>query len=346
MRKSLIYILFLFCFLISKSVTAQKKIGIYAVAFYNVENLFDTELNEEINDHAYTPTGAHAWTDTKYWKKQSNIAYAIDKLAAQYTPAGPAVIGLAEVENKKVLDDLVQMKAIADRNYQVVHYDSPDRRGIDVGLLYNPSLFKFESSLIYPYKLEENSKYRTRDILLVNGKIAGDQVHIIVGHWPSRWGGAEASSKMREHAAAISKHISDSLYQANPKSKIIIMGDLNDNPDDKSVAKVLDAKRHQKQVKEGGLYNTMWEFWSKGIGSLGYQGKWSLFDQIIVSESLLGKDRSSLKFWKAEIFNKDFLTVQEGKTKGYPHRTFSANTFIDGYSDHFPTLIYLVKEVY
>lgn len=342
MKKNIIA-LFLLLFLTSLVASAQKKTGVYAVAFYNVENLFNTVHDEGVNDYEFTPTGANAWTEPKYRKKLDNLAYVIDKLAKEYTQTGPAIIGVSEIENRGVLEDLVKTGKIADVGYEIVHYDSPDRRGVDVALLYNPELFQVTSSTPYPYILPDNPNFKTRDQLLVSGMLAGEPLHVIVNHWPSRYGAK--SSELREFAASISKHIADSLHNADPKAKVIIMGDLNDDPTDKSVRVVLNAKKKQSEVEPGGLFNTMWEFYDKGIGSLGYQGKWNLFDQIIISEPLLGKDRSTLKFWKAEIFNRDFLIQKEGKNKGYPHRTFSNNTFINGYSDHFPVLIYLVKEV-
>lgn len=326
------------------SVSAQKRLAAYGIGFYNVENLFDTEYNEEINDRDFTPQGAYNWTDAKYQKKLGNIAFVMDRLGKEHLPSGLAVIGVAEVENRRVLEDLVKTKPLKEKGMRVVHYDSPDRRGIDVALLYDPAQFKVTSSKTYPYVHPTDTGFRTRDQLLVSGILADEPVHVIVAHWPSRYGG-ERSIPSRERAAEITKHITDSLYNDNAKAKVIFMGDLNDDPVDSSVSIVLNAKRHQKDVKKGGLFNTMWEFYDMGIGSLGYKGQWNLFDQIIVSESLLGEDRSNLKFWKAEIFNRDFLIEKTGKNKGYPHRTFRENSFINGYSDHFPTLIYLVKEL-
>ncbi len=336
-------ITFLLVSLFFIGVQAQKKLGIYSVAFYNVENLFDTERDETINDEEFTPTGANAWTPEKYNKKLNNMAFVMSKLAREHCPAGPAAIGVAEIENRRVLEDLIQTGDMAAMGLDIVHYDSPDRRGVDVALLYNPLLFQVLSSHPYRYVHPEKPDYTTRDQLLVSGLLAGEPVHLIVAHWPSRYGGK--SSDMRERAASLTRQIVDSLYQAETDPKIIFMGDLNDDPVDKSCRVVLDAKRKQSEVRPGGLYNTMWGFYDKGIGTLSYQGKWSLFDQIIISEPLLGKDRSTLKFWKSEIFNRDYLIQKEGKNKGYPLRTFSGNTFINGYSDHFPVIIYLVKEL-
>lgn len=339
-----IYIVSIFLlFFLSQQMPAQKRVGVYAVGFYNLENLFDTKRDESINDIEFTPQGANNWTEEKYRKKLNNMAFVITQLAKEHTPAGPAILGVSEIENRRVLEDLIKTGNMPSLGYEIVHYDSPDRRGVDVGLLYNPKLFKVTSSKAYPYVLPDDPEFRTRDQLLVSGYLAGEPFHIIVNHWPSRYG--SKSSELREFAASLSKHIADSIYNDNPQAKVVIMGDMNDDPVDRSTRVVLDAKKRQEDVKPGGLFNTMWGFFDRGIGTLSYQNKWSLFDQIIISENLLGKDRSTLKFWKAEIFNRDFLLQKEGKQKGYPLRTFSDNKFMNGYSDHLPVLIYLVKEI-
>lgn len=325
------------------SIAQQKKYQIYAAAFYNLENLFDTESDAMINDDEFTTGGANRWTPEKYRKKQQNMAKVISRIGKKFCPTGPAIIGLCEVENRRVLDDLVKQPALAAASYGIVHYDSPDRRGVDVAMLYHPQQFQVVSSKVLPYHLERLPDYSTRDILLVSGKLAGEMLHVFVNHWPSRYGGK--SSELREHAASIVRQAVDSLYTLDPQSKIIIMGDLNDDPTDRSVRVVLEAKKYAEQVGDTGLLNTMWQHYDRGIGSLGYQGKWNLFDQIIVSKPLLGEDRSALKFWKSEIYNPEFLITQEGRYKGYPFRTFSGNVFQNGFSDHFPTLIYLVKDL-
>ena len=338
-------ILFALLFLLSSVaiVCSQGKLGVYAVAFYNLENLYDTENDPNVNDEDFTPEGVNEWTPDKYKKKLDNLSFAISKFGREHCAGGVSVLGVCEIENRKVLEDLTATPALADMNLGIVHYDSPDRRGVDVALLYNTASFKVLSSRVYPYVLPGNPDFRSRDQLLVTGLLGGEKIHVIVCHWPSRYG--DKSSELRENAASISKRIIDSIHNEDINAKIILMGDLNDDPTDISCRVVLKAKKKQSETKPGGLFNTMWEFYDRGIGSLAYQNKWSLFDQIIISYALLGKDRSTLKFWKSEIFNRDFLHQKEGRNKGYPMRTYSGNQFINGYSDHFPTLIYLIKNI-
>ncbi|SHE78050.1 endonuclease/exonuclease/phosphatase family protein [Dysgonomonas macrotermitis] len=342
MKRTILIYICIHC-LFSLNIFAQKKLGVYSVAFYNLENLYDTENDPLTNDEEFTPKGSMQWTDEKYQKKLENMASVISKLGREYCPGGPIAIGVSEIENRKVLEDLINTGALTEMGLDIIHYDSPDRRGVDVALLYNPKLFQVTSSKAYPYILPGDATFKTRDVLLASGTLAGESFHILVNHWPSRRG--EKSSELREFAAAINIHIADSIYKANPLAKIVIMGDLNDDPTNKSCQRVLNAKKNRDEVKPGGLFNTMWTFYDKGIGSLSYKGQWNLFDQIIISESLLGKDYSSLKYWKSQIFNSDFLIQKEGKNKGYPLRTFSEGKFINGYSDHFPVLIYIVKNL-
>ena len=340
MRKLLIGLIALL--LVYTSTAQEKKFAVYGVAFYNLENLFDTKKDSIINDEEYTSEGANAWDENKYKNKLNNMAYVLNQLGGKYLPQGPAVIGVSEVENRGVLEDLVKTNEFAQRGYEIVHYDSPDFRGIDVALLYNPKLFTVESSKAIPFKVTDNPNFKTRDQLLVTGYLAGEKIHVIVAHWPSRRGGKQ--SDYRERAAALGKTIIDSLYKVDPNSKVFYMGDLNDDPFDKSISKVIGAKRNQADVEKGGMFNPFWNILDSGVGSLAYNGSWNLFDQIMVSNNLVGTDRTNLKFWKAEVFNKDFLINQDGQFKGYPKRTFSKGIWLNGYSDHLPTIVYLLKQ--
>lgn len=328
-------------------VAKADKLETFAIGFYNLENLFDTINDPSLrNNDEFTPTGTNKWGTMKYNAKLKNMSYAISKIGVtQYTPDGVAVLGVSEIENRSVLEDLVKQPAIADRNFQIVHHDGPDRRGVDCALLYNPKYFTLTSWKSIPFTIADRPTFRSRDQLLVTGILAGEEIHILVNHWPSRYGGEVASRPLRVAAAELSKSIADSLLAINPDAKIVIMGDLNDDPTNVSCAEVLNAKQHISEVEKGGLYNAMWSIFAKGNGSLGYQDTWCLYDQIIISYDWLGNDYSSLKFVKPEVFNKPFLTEQTGKRKGYPLRTHSGGVWKNGYSDHFPTLIYAIKNM-
>lgn len=326
---------------ISVHLSAQVKSDIYPIAFYNLENLFDTNRDNNIQDEDFTPQGKYQWTEDKYNKKLNNLADVISQLGRQQNKDGFAILGVAEVENRKVMEDLILKTKLSETKYQIVHQDSPDARGIDVGMIYNPQYFKVKTYRTYPFTLPGNNNIRTRDILVVSGLLAGEPISILVNHWPSRRG--EDSSPLRERAGSICKHISDSIYNENPKTAIVIMGDMNDDPKDKSTSIALGAKKEMNQVKEGGLFNTLWKTHESGRGTLCYRGEWNLFDQIIISQSLLKSGKSNLNYIKSEIFTRDYMYQQSGKYKGYPLRTLSGNTFLNGYSDHFPTLIYIGK---
>lgn len=324
----------------------EKKMMVLGVAFYNLENLFDTINANGTYDLEFSPNGARQWNGDKYWKKIRNMSYAISQMTTKTTPMGPAIIGVSEIENKSVLDDLVRAEAIKKWQLQVVHHDSPDRRGVDVGLLYNPRFFRPLNVTNHTLRIEGYPEFRTRDQMCVYGLLAGEKVAVIVNHWPSRLGGQEQSSYLREAAAALSKEIADSVWRADPEVGVIILGDLNDDPHDRSCAKVLGAKKDAKEVNDShGFYNPFWAVLDRGIGSLAYRGAWNLFDQIIISGNLLGKKPGGLKYWKCEVLNRDFLLDTEGSRQGYPRRTYASGVFLNGYSDHFPTEIFFIKEL-
>ncbi|MDD3079058.1 MAG: endonuclease/exonuclease/phosphatase family protein [Paludibacter sp.] len=320
------------------------KVQLSCIAFYNLENLFDT-INEPNNDEEYLPDGPMKWGSMKYNAKLHNMSYAISQIGLDNSPVGVMILGVSEIENRGVLEDLVKQPSIADRSYQIVHYDSPDRRGVDVGLLYNPRYFTVTNSKSYRLVTPNDTAFRTRDQLMVSGYLQGEKIHVIVNHWPSRYGGEERSRPKRDAAAALTRSIVDSLYKVDPKARIIVMGDLNDDPTNESCAKVLDAKREQDEVKPGGLYNVFWKTLDRGIGSLSYKGQWNLFDQIILSDQLIHGPTTELHLWKSEVFYRNFLIQQDGPYKGSPLRTHAGGVWLNGYSDHLPTLIYLIKEL-
>ena len=324
----------------------NKNVELACVAFYNLENLFDTIPNQASGgDAEYTPTGANKWNTHVYNEKLRKMSFAISQIGLDRSPVGAIILGLAEIENRSVLEDLVQQPDIANRQYGIVHFDGPDRRGIDCALLYNPRFFTVSNAVAHPTLMPGQTEPTTRDQLLVSGYLLGEKIHVIVLHWPSRWGGEAASRPRRVAAAQVTMAIVDSINRVEPNARIIIMGDLNDDPSNESVAVTLNAKRKAADVKPGGLFNPMWDIHAKGVGTLAYQGQWNFFDQIIVSYSLVNAPRNEWRFWRAEVFNRPFLMHQEGRDRGTPLRTHSRGVWLNGYSDHFPSLIYLVREV-
>lgn len=337
--------LYLFLISFSFNLHAQNKVlQINAVAFYNLENLFDTINDPNKFDEDFTPNGPYHYTSEIYHKKLHNMATVLSQLAIEKIPDGPALIGVAEIENETVLKDLIHQPELESRKLRIIHFESPDSRGIDVAMLYNPAFFRVINARALPVEIITNGKMEhTRDVLYVIGRLGDDTFHVFVNHWPSRRGGEAATVWKRAKAASVSKNIIDSIMAVNPNAKAIVMGDLNDDPTDPSIVKILGAVGNKKKVKPGGLYNPWVNFYKKGIGTLGYNDSWDLFDQIMVSYGFIKPGADNWHFYKAEIFNHAFLKNAFGKYKGYPHRSFSGTTWIDGYSDHFPTIIYLAK---
>ncbi|OAB80094.1 endonuclease/exonuclease/phosphatase family protein [Cochleicola gelatinilyticus] len=327
----------------------KKKYKVNTVAFYNIENLFDFEDDPLTFDDDRTPNGKDHWTEAIYNAKIKNMAKVISEIGADVTGTPPAVIGLCETENRKVLEDLVNDDALRNKEYGIIQFDSPDRRGIDVALLYQKKLFtptnyKAHELLIYDDQ-DRSKRVFTRDQLLVSGMLDGEKIHVIVNHWPSRSGGEARSRPKRMKAAALNKRLIDSLFSEDPYAKIITMGDLNDDPVSPSVKEVLKAKDDRENMELKELYNPMEEMFQKGLGTLAYRDSWNLFDQMIVSTELTKKDFSSYRFYKAGIYNKTYLANPRGRYKGYPYRSFADGGFTGGYSDHFPVYLYLIKEI-
>ena len=348
MKKSKLLLLVLFLFLGTSGLMAQgKKYLVYGVGFYNLENLFDTQHDEGKNDYEYLPEGTNKWTDLKYRHKLSNMAKVLSEMGTDWlSGVGCAVIGVAEVENNRCLTDLCNQPPLKARNFKFCHIEGPDQRGVDCALLYNPSLFTVRNYNLVPYvyRLPKDSERATRGFLVVEGVLAGEDVTVIVCHLPSR--GAE--SFYREEGGRQLRTLKEQLQAKNPKVKLLIMGDMNDDPQDKSMAVALGAKRKISEVEENGLYNPWWDVLASGTGTLKYDGKWNLFDQIIVSQNLLHKEGASdygtLKLRKHQIFRRDYLFQKEGKYKGNTLRTQASGVWLDGYSDHLPTVVYLIKE--
>jgi len=316
------------------------------IAFYNLENLFDTINQEGVTDEEFTPEGKKNWNSDRYMEKLGNMATVISRIGVgENTPDGAVLLGVCELENAGVLADLAKTDILKDRDYKFVHYDSPYYRGMDVALFYQPKHFTVLSSANHELKMPEIENFTTRAQLVVTGILDKDTISIIVNHWPSRRGGEEQSRPLRMAAADLSRSIADSIFQINADAKIIIMGDLNDDPGNMSIKKNLGAVEEASKMNEVQFYNPYEALHVEGIGSLAYRDFWNLFDQILVSRALTGEDCSSYKISDASIFKEEFLIQQEGKYKGYPWRTYSYDEYISGYSDHLPVYVYLVKQI-
>jgi len=336
---------FLFLFILTIKAQELDKTKQYtpvAIGFWNCENFYDT-LNDPLkNDEDFLPSGSYSWTGKKFRNKLDHMTNVISQLAIESTPDGVAVIGVCEIENRSVLESMTKAPKLAARGYQIVHVEGPDMRGVDVALLYNPKYFKVTSYHAYRLVLPTDSTHPTRDQLLVSGKLLGEEFHFIVCHWPSR--GGPNSEPNRMAAGKLGRKIIDSLLTANPNAKVILMGDLNDDPTDASIRKGLNTTGKEKDAKAPLLFNAMESYYKKGIGTLAYQDAWNLFDQQIMTPALVKKDYKSLEFYQSHIFNKPIVTTESGKYKGYPLRTHSGGEYLNGYSDHFSVYSVLLKE--
>ncbi len=332
--------------IISASLSAQytsdlpSKKRYMRIMFYNVENLFDTEDDSLTTDEEFLPEGGRFWTKHKYYDKLNKIAAVIAAIGA-WQP--PEIIGLCEVENRKVLNDLCKNTGLKNLNYKIIHKESPDKRGIDVALLYNLKAFKPLKYKAIKVIIESDTSKKTRDILYVKGKTKNnDSLHIFINHWSSRWGGQMASEHKRIDAAKTLRKAVDSIFTTDKFAKIIIMGDLNDYPDNKSVAQFLNAKKEFNNIQNDQLYNlSAFIEQTKHIGSHKHKEKWGILDQIIVSGALLSA-KNGVKTSKenAYIFNADFLQIEDKAFTGKKtFRTYLGYKYQGGYSDHLPVFL-------
>ncbi|MBQ3043117.1 MAG: endonuclease/exonuclease/phosphatase family protein [Alistipes sp.] len=329
------------------SASAQDKP--YMVAFWNLENLFDIYDDPETHDEEFTPDGVKQWNEIKYQKKLSNIERVLFDIAAIQRDY-PIVIGVSEIENRSVLEDLVSQPKLAGANYRICHYDSPDARGVDVAFLYRADVFKLQGSENIKLEVAELPDFRTRDFVVMWGTIEDEPFYFLVSHWPSRLGGKEASQFKRDACASQIRAIKDSLLAENPATKVIVMGDFNDDATDSSIVETMGAKGKTKDLEKGDFFNPFNQMLRAGHGTLAYQDMWNLFDNICVTENLINDEEGKLhlvkgsgnKFW-GNIFHRPYMFQQEGQYKGYPLRTFVTNNFQNGFSDHFPVYIYISK---
>jgi hypothetical protein len=314
------------------------------IAFYNLENLFDTIPDTVINDKEFLPDSPNKWGSKRYNEKLKHMAEAISQIGDDYVKGGPVLFGVSEIENKGVLLDLIHTPPLDKAGYQIVHYESPDKRGIDVGFVYQPKNFKVLDSKAIPFTIASKPGWTTRDVLMVHGLLDGESIYILVNHWPSRSSGEKETAPLRNAAGDLCYATIQEIFKGEPDAKIILMGDLNDDPVDESLIKHLKVKTKLQNVNPGDMYDPMWQMYKDGIGSLAYKDNWNLFDQIVVSAALTDKSKGGYQFYKARIFNKSFLIQKEGQYAGYPFRTFAGGVYQDGYSDHLPAYILLAKE--
>ena len=326
---------------------AKSTYSVRSIAFYNLENLFDTSNDSLIFDDDRTAEGKDRWSQIKYEKKIGDLAKVLSLIGRDVRGKSPDIIGLCELENQRVLQELLSHERLVDEDYGMIHYDSPDERGIDVALIYRKSSFTPFSQKSQRLLLQHIDGFRdyTRDLLIVGGMMDESEMYILVNHWPSRSGGESRSRPYRLEAARLNLQVMDSLQKKDPDSAFLLMGDFNDNPTDISLKKILKARGKRSSVEQNALYNPMEALYKKGIGSLGYRDQWHLFDQILVSQNLLTGKNHGYRLWKAGVFNPPFLITREGRLKGYPYRTYTSGTYTGGYSDHFPVYLYLVKQV-
>ncbi len=344
--------------LLSLTAGAQKTGQNYVIGFYNLENLFDIYDDPVKNDQEFTPEGKNHWTQAKYEKKLHNLATVI-RAMADNNKRWHTILGISEIENRLVIEDLVSQPEIAGANYQIVHYDGPDRRGVDVALLYKPEQFTLLDSESIPFDFNsdidfsdtDTAYFKTRDILMVHGEIAGEEFAFYVAHLPSRVGGK--GGNLRGRGAEIIYNHSREMERRHPGIKIVVMGDMNDNPTDESMAGYLHGRESIGEVTPEDFYSPYISMLKAGYGSLCYQGVWSIYDLQLVNYNLACAPDGGLKIqpvtknhgkeYYGVVFKRPWMTTQKGQYKGYPFRTFSNGSFIGGYSDHYPTYIVIGK---
>lgn len=315
----------------------------YSIIFYNTENLYDTIDDPHCDDSEYLPGAKNKWNAKKYQTKINNISRV---LAAVDSVNLPAIIGLAEIENLNVLKDLVSSDALKAGGYKIIHEESSDPRGIDVALLYKPAVFKEISHSKIPVFYKDTLIKSTRECLYICGVIGKkDTIHLIVNHWKSRSGGtAETEPRRIAYAKTIRKLI-DSVFAVCPKANILLMGDFNDNPNDSSISKYLNANKLKDKLFPENIYNIAASIADSGLGSLYYKS-WDLFDQIMVSTSLLSnKKRGIFTDLNATVFKPDWILYRNSKGVMVPNRTFTSGNYYGGFSDHLPVTVklYILK---
>lgn len=331
-----------FCF-------AQKP---YKVVFYNVENFFDTIDDPQVLDEEFSPSGPKRWNSAKYYKKLENIERVLYDIAA-IDKDYPIVIAVSEIENRAVLEDIVSSPKLAPANYRISHFDSPEARGVDAAFIYRPDVFKLKGAVSVRAIVPQLPDFNTRDISTMWGTIEGEPFYFMAIHWPSRIGGAAASEFKRIAIGEQMRRMKDSVLRIDPATKVVAMGDFNDDPTNRSMVEALGAKPNIKKLEPGQFFNPFYEMLRAGEGTLAYQDAWNIFDNIVMTENLATGSTGELKLQKApgskywgNIFKRTYMLQREGQFKGYALRTYVGNNFMGGFSDHFPVYIYIGKVKY
>lgn len=316
--------------MIDSSETVLVRHDMQTLAFYNCENLFDVYDDKRTNDNDFTPNSIKKWSYPRYENKLRKLSFAISHIGKEETGKHPALVGLAEVENARVVKDLIKQDNLSDCNYNYIHYNSLDKRGIDVALIYDRTVFKVTHSETFSVDIVnpiDDSLELTRDILLVSGFLDDEKIHVIVNHWSSRREGEKETEYRRITSSTKLGNIIELLKTGDPNAKIIVMGDFNDEPFSNSMRTLEDT--HQ-------LHNTMKTVRSYSRGTTNHNRRWNLFDQILLSINFFKGSTNELEFFKADIFDADFLKIFRGRYKGTPFRTYAGRKYTGGYSDHFP----------
>lgn len=335
--------LLILTFSLSCFFSRAQEVRLLGMGFYNVENLFDPSDDPNTFDEDFTPEGRLHWTHQKLKKKLEQVSKVIADMGKESQLAGLSLLGLCEIENKTVLQLLVQSQNLLALDYGFIHFDGPDSRGIDVALLYRKKHFSPVSVNHYRLRIKNEKQFpiATREQLIVQGQLLGKTVTVLVNHWPSRRGGVKKSAPLRAAAARLQQRILDSVFSEDPHARVVVMGDFNDNPDDPSVKLLTQANSYYPNFQA--LHNPMHPFHKKGLGSLAHRDQWFLFDQLLLSPAWY--NNKDFFFFKAEIFDPPWLYNPSGKYKGYPFRTQHQGNYISGFSDHFPVYaLFVLRE--
>lgn len=312
---------------------------VYRFAFYNTENYFDADVDPESNYHEFEPEGARHWTYSRYADKRNKIYQLISAIGG-WRPL--TFIAFAEIENRFVLEDLIESTPLSTKNYGIIHIESKDERGIDIGLIYLKDDFKVLSVKSIPIVFTGDTSNKTRDILYVKGLLEKDTLHVFINHWPSRYGGVLETTGLRLTAAATLKKVCDSVCYIVPVANMLIMGDFNDEKENESMQLLVENQAC-------GLSNLPLNFSEERVrGTLKYREKWNTFDQILVSESLLtGKSYLRIKKLYGNVFSSSFLLIDDKTYSGVkPFRTYSGYKYIGGFSDHLPVYVDIYSKNY